>query len=684
MLKNRKLSTILTVAITVIAVICITLLFMIANRNMTKAMKTTAMNNMKTSLEAKTRIIEEYVKSSEDLLIAYSKAPVIAALLKDPENKELQRSAQDYTEKYYAGLDQWEGIYTGEWDTHVIAHANPEVVGMVTRKGEGLKQLQDAMTKANGIYNTGIIVSPASKKLILSMYCPVFDSDGKTILGYVGGGPFAEGLKMLLDSLVIEGLENAKYTMINTETGVYIFHEDETLMSKQIEEDMLLSVIEKVHGDPGRVYNDFEYIENGGTPSIAAYQSIAERGWAVVLTDSEKEIYAQADKNKNMLGVVCIGSLVLIAVLSWVLIHFSTRPLKIIENVILRLQNLDLSPTARLDKYINRKSEIGQIATATNSLYVTFRDIVTTLDRCSDSLSDSAGRMTESSQILLECVEDNSATTEELAASTDLTNDAVLRVGNEVGRIADMVAQVEEKVQAGSEKSEDLISVVQNMKEKANHSLEITGSRLEENQKNIKEAMFNMQSLSRINDMVTQILDITSQTNLLSLNASIEAARAGEAGRGFAVVANEIGNLANSSSVTATQIQSICNDTNANIEYVQNCFNDIMDFLNKDVAGQFKEFIEIANEYSVSIQSIQGVIDEIRQVSNLFVDAVSNIKGQINTVQCASGENAIGVDDIIEKIERTTTTTEVLSNVVQANQENAAAIREIVSRFSQY
>ena len=107
------------------------------------------------------------------------------------------------------------------------------------------------------------------------------------------------------------------------------------------------------------------------------------------------------------------------------------------------------------------------------------------------------------------------------------------------------------------------------------------------------------------------------------------------------MVANEIGNLANSSSVTATQIQSICNDTNANIEYVQNCFNDIMDFLNKDVAGEPKGFIVIGNEYSASLQFIQGVIGEIRQGSNLFVDA----------------------------------------NVVQANQGNAAAIQVIVCRF---
>lgn len=98
----------------------------------------------------------------------------------------------------------------------------------------------------------------------------------------------------------------------------------------------------------------------------------------------------------------------------------------------------------------------------------------------------------------------------------------------------------------------------------------------------------------------------------------------------------------------------------------------------------FREFVDIAGEYSQSIQSIQQIIEEIKQVLCLFVESVSNIREQVNTVQTASDENAVGVDDIVEKNERTTTATEVLANVIKTNQDNAAAIRSIVSRFSEY
>lgn len=668
--------------ISLVVAICITCLFLVASNNMTKAMKETSIDNMKTSLEAKQKVIEEYVSNAEAQLVSYSKGIEIINLLKDPQNDLLKEKAQQYTENYFKELENWEGIYTAEWNTHVIAHSNPEVVGITTREGDALKQLQDAMTEANGLYNTGIIISPASEKLTLSMYYPVYSEDGKKILGYVGGGPFGEELQKLLDTMTVEGLENARFTMVNTNTKTYIFDQDEKRIAQKIEDKAMLSILQAAKGQNEKKCQEMEFTDENGIDSLAAYCYVPERGWAVILTDTEDEIYMIANSNRKTLAIFCIVFFLLITLLSWFVIHLCIHPLTVAESAILELKNLNLKKNKKLGKYVNRKSEIGHIATAIDSLYETFDDIISTLNQCSDSLIDSATKITDSSHVLFECVDDSATTAEQVVTGAETTKQAVTSVGNEIARISDLVLRVDEQVQAGSDKSDVLIQSVQEMKTVANQSLETNEDKMKTTEKNIEEAMQNLQSLTRINEMVDQILDITNQTNLLSLNASIEAARAGEAGKGFAVVASEIGNLALNSSQTATQIQNICNETNQNIAYVRNCFESILTFWKTGVSKQFGDFIEMANEYSVSIASIQSVIQDIKNVSDSFGEVVTIIRKQVDMVQNASDENTKGMEQIIEKLERTTSTTEMLGNITKTNKGNAESLHDIVRKFT--
>ena len=682
-MKNRKMSTVITVTISLVMAACLLLLFLVSNRNMCTSMQESAMENMSTSLAAKSEIVEQYVDSAEKLLISFSKAPVVAEFLKNPGNAELQKKAQDYTESYFAGLEGWEGIYISEWNTHVIAHSNTSAVGMVMREGESLEKLQNSITAAGDVYNTGMIISPASKRMVLSLYAPVYDKDGSTILGIAGGAQLAETLQSVLEGLHVEGMENAKNYMINTEKEVHIFNEDASLMAAPIEDEMLLSVIDAIRSNSAEVTGSLEYVDGDGVKSVAMYRAIPERNWAVVVSDSKDEIFAKADASRNAFGLICICVYAVIPILCYLAVSLCVKPLKVVEKAVVRLQKLELEAPEELKKYIGAGSEAGQIATAMDSLYETFRKIVSTLRECTATLNDSTDKMNHASHMLIKGMGDNSATTEELAASIATTNSAIEQVVNEILTISELVEKVEEKVKAGDRKSENLLETAQSMREMADTTLTGTGERIEKNRKHVEDAMVNLKSLTRINDMAKQILDIANQTNLLSLNASIEAARAGENGRGFAVVAQEIGTLASNSSATAKEIQDICKDINDNIQNVQGCIDDIMGFMEGDVSDKFKEFANIANEYSTSVVEIRDAIGEIEDTSNGVVNSVMSIREKMDVIHTASSENEIGVGEIANKIEQTNQTAEELESVGKANQENAQAISTIVEKFSE-
>ena len=674
----KKMSTSIAMIITGVTIVCVLILFVISNSNMTAAMRTTAENNIITSLDSKTQIIDEYISSAETSLYAFSQSGEIKEFLKDPTNESKKAVAQAYTEKYHEALGNWEGIYLCSWESEVLTHSNAGAVGMIMREGDSLKSLQDSITAAgHGVYNTGIMVSPASGNQVISMYAPVFD--GENIIGFVGGATLAQGMKDILDAAKIAGLENAEYSLINLNKGIYIFDKDETLINTEVEKEPLLAIMEEAKS--GVEKDTVEYQEDGQS-YFSVYKMLGNRGWLLVIRDTETEIFGLVKSSQIILGIVCLITIILIAAISYIFIGIKINPLTRVTKAIDKLEKLDLQQDEKLEKYAARKDEVGQIAKALISLGETFRNIVETLDNCSASLTVSSDTMGDVSRELMSSVESDSATTEELSAGIINTNESISNMTSEVSRMKDMANHIETCVQKSNSDSEDLTRAAKDMNAMANESMESSVEKIAQTREKVEEAITELQALNKINDMATQILDITSQTNLLSLNASIEAARAGESGRGFAVVADEIGKLAKDSSETVSQIQGICEAANKSIEKVRDCFSDIMGFLETDMAQKFASFADISKEYEKVVAQIKDSIDTIEETTSEFVESVSNIMEQVDTISAASTDNAQGVDELIHKNDETVSHVDQVVTSAKENKENAEKLSEIINRFT--
>lgn len=678
MLKNTKMGVVIALIVAIVSAVSMGVVFCVSNSNVTSVLVNDVENNMQTSMDAKTKLIDEYIRNAEAQLVSFSKEKGILDVLRNPNDREKREAFQAYNSEYFAALKGWEGLYLCDWETETLTHSNESAVGMVLRKGDSLKQLRDSLTAARGgVYNTGILKSPASGQLIISMYVPIYDGDKP--LGFVGGAIQTEGLSQQLDAVSTHGIENVTYSLINVKSRQYIFDNDAELILTEIQDENLLKVISRIEGgsETGRV----DYVGEDGKEYFSFFKSIPEKAWALVMRNEKDELYQAVYKSGLVLGIVCVLAFLLITVISWAMITVNIRPLKKVIQKIEKIENLDLSEDDMIRGYIGCGSEVGKLATAVDSLTATFRKIVSTLNQCSESLSGSSETMRTVSKDLMWSVEDNSATTEELSASIINTNASIEVVTDEVEKIQGVVGDITGCVQDGSEKSEALIRTANAMGKTVLDTLQNNTQKVEVTKKNIEEAIVNLQSLEKINEMAAQILDITSQTNLLSLNASIEAARAGEAGRGFAVVAGEIGNLAKNSSDTVNQIQALCKAANDSIDSVKECFEDIIAFMETDVSGKFQEFADMANEYGAVVNDIQKVIQSIHAKSSVFSESVKNIREQVNNVKMASGDNEKGVEDIIVKNDLTTQTADSIIQIVDQNQSNVEAMKDIVDMF---
>lgn len=292
---------------------------------------------------------------------------------------------------------------------------------------------------------------------------------------------------------------------------------------------------------------------------------------------------------------------------------------------------------------INRKDEIGKVATNINVFIEKLQTIMQKITSNSKQLDETVGNVVGkvntangSACDISSVMEELSATMEEVAATVKNIDENTAVANTKVDK---MTVETGNVVDYSNEMNERAIKLQETAQANKDETTKMVGSIIEE----LKNAMKESKKVEKISQLTSDILSISSQTNLLALNASIEAARAGEAGKGFAVVADEIRELAESSRNTANNIQEINEMVISAVEGLISSSNKIVDYVDETILPDYDDFVSSGKQYNDDSTHIKNIMDEFTGLSNDMQKTIKSMVDAINGITKAVEESADGV-----------------------------------------
>jgi methyl-accepting chemotaxis protein len=194
-----------------------------------------------------------------------------------------------------------------------------------------------------------------------------------------------------------------------------------------------------------------------------------------------------------------------------------------------------------------------------------------------------------------------------------------------------------------------------------------------------------VRELTRLSESITEFIDlikqISSQTNLLALNAAIEAARAGEHGRGFAVVADEVRSLADSSARAAE-------DVTKTVTHIRQQIREVADAM--EVGSDKVRGIEtVANAAAGALDSIAQSVQEIRDAAQRVTTSatenetvVSDMTARTTEVSGAASEHASASEEVSAAAEQQSASTEEMAAAAGELLQGAHRLKVLVDQFT--
>ena len=325
-----------------------------------------------------------------------------------------------------------------------------------------------------------------------------------------------------------------------------------------------------------------------------------------------------------------------------------TEPVEQIDAAVASLRKGELSNVEMLtyesedefgDTIRNLKEAMGILADYVSEISVEVKAIAQgDLTRNGDDITDFLGDFSELKTSLLYILKRFNSTLTEISNLAEQVSSNSSEVENASKSLADgateqagVIEELNATIDTVVDMAEDTAKETQN----ASARVKASANKANEEKEKMNELLTEMEHITEISkeigNIITDIEDIASQTNLLSLNASIEAARAGEAGKGFAVVADQIGKLAADSAKSAVNTRDLIDKTLVEIEKGNTITRTTADAFNQ-IITDMESFAELAENTMEKANSQAESLEQIGQ-------GIEQLSGVVQGNAASSEEN---------------------------------------------
>lgn len=560
--------------------------------------------------------------------------------------------------------------------------------------------MEQSKTKKRGTFAAKIIVMVILAVIVSNVICMVFilesskkqitDSTKHTMVDVINTTSkiveneisnadtedldYDEYAKSLSD-VKLEGMDSS-YVYVVKNDGTMLYHPTKEKVGQPVENAVIKGVVQQLQDGkkPGTTVVEYDF---NGTTKYSAYTILNNENILVLTADESEALAGITTVTGVAVGIIAIVVLIAI-IISFIMGRRLMRPLVKVSTIIEDVANGNIEADFSVVKESN--DEIGLIIEKMKELTQSLGSIVGKIRNSSDTMSSNSYELNDTSSQTLaanneisKAVEDVAEGSTGMAASISKINENLLEMSNETKDINASVDEIKNQttaVQDSSKIMNDKIKSMQDSSHKMDEGISAISKRIE---------TVNT-TVDKVSNIVSVIEEISSETNLLSLNASIEAARAGDEGKGFAVVAQEIRVLSDNTNTELENIKQIISSLVEECRYCVQASGTIVE----DNAKQKEEIKAVLDEFGSLDEQIQKTAekaDEIEELVTAMIELNDDITKSSNSLTDVSAANAAATEEMNANIEELNAMMHGVSEMAEHMNNESDGLKEALSFF---